>query len=233
MNSHASTSHRLLFPLVALAFASAIACSLLGARIALTGSWRQVFLPWNLFLAWLPLLFAWLAARADTVATPGRWRFRAHALAWLLLFPNAPYILTDLWHLPPNWQGRFWTDLVLILLFALTGLVLGCLSLYVMQTLVARRFGWVRGWVFALAVTGLSGVGICIGRFLRWNSWDVLVSPFALTSNLWRWAANIPAHPGILLLPALFATLLFVAYLLLYALARMPAAPSESPRFTP
>ena len=132
-------------PLLALAFASAVACLLLGARMLFTGSWRQLFLPWNLFLAWLPLLFAWLAARADSAATPGRWRFRAHAVAWLLLFPNAPYILTDLWHLPPNWQGRFWVDLVLILLFALTGLVLGFLSRYLMQTLVARRFGWVRG----------------------------------------------------------------------------------------
>src|SRR6185369_8730650 len=98
----------------------------------ISGSWRQLYLPWNLFLAWLPLLFAWRATRADAEIPKNatgreRWRFRSHALAWLLLFPNAPYILTDLWHLPPNGQTRFWVDLVLILLFAFIGLVLGFL----------------------------------------------------------------------------------------------------------
>lgn len=201
---------------------------LLGARIVLSGSWRQLYLPWNLLLAWLPLLFAWQAARADTDSGASRWRFRTYALAWLLLFPNAPYILTDLAHLPPNFHGRFWGDLVLILLFALNGLVLGFLSLYLMQTLVARRFGWVKGWLFAVAASGLGGLGICIGRFLRWNSWDMLIDPVGLLADITRWLVNIPASPRLFLLPALFATLLFVAYVLLYALARMPSTPAES-----
>ena len=216
---------RLGLPLIALAFASVVACLLLGARIVLTGSWRQLFLPWNLFLAWLPLLCAWRAARAD--AEPGRWRFRAHALAWLLLFPNAPYILTDLWHLPPNWQGRFWVDLVLILIFALTGLVLGFLSLYLMQTLVARRFGWVRGWLFAGGVAGLSGLGLCIGRFLRWNSWDVLLNPGGLLVDLWWCLLQLSDTPRLLAIPALFATLLFVAYVMLFSLARMSSTSGQ------
>ena len=145
---------RLFLPVGTVAFASAVACVLLVARIVLSGNWRQLYLPWNLFLAWLPLLFACLAARADAMTASNRWRFRAHAVAWLLFFPNAPYILTDLWHLPPNIHHRFWGDLVLILLFALNGLVLGFLSLYLMQTLVARRFGWVKGWLFAVAALG-------------------------------------------------------------------------------
>jgi uncharacterized membrane protein len=179
-----------------------------------------------LFLAWLPLLFAWRAACADADSTPGRWRFRTYTLAWLLLFPNAHYILTDLWHLPPNSHSRFWGDLVLILLFALNGLVLGFLSLYLMQTLVARRFGWVKGWLFAVAASGLSGVGICIGRFLRWNSWDALLNPVGLLADIARCVVGVPEYPRMILLPALFATLLFVAYVLLYALTRLPAAPA-------
>ncbi|HEU0010217.1 MAG TPA: DUF1361 domain-containing protein [Verrucomicrobiae bacterium] len=216
---------RLFLPVFAVAFASAIACVLLGARIFLSGSWRQLYLPWNLFLAWLPLVLAWRAACADTESSPGRWRFRAYALAWLLLFPNAPYILTDLAHLPPNFHGHFWGDLVLILLFALTGLVLGFLSLYHMQMLVARRFGWVTGWLFAVAASGLSAIGICIGRFLRWNSWDVLLNPIGLLADITRWLVSIPASPRLFLLPALFATLLFVAYVLLYAVTLLPSPP--------
>ena len=223
--------HGMLLPVCTVAIASAIACFLLGARILLTGSWRQLYLPWNLFLAWLPLLFAWLATRENAASAGGRWRFRLKALAWLLFFPNAPYILTDLWHLPPNFQGRFWVDLVLILLFALTGLVLGFLSLYVMHVLVARRFGWVRGWLFAVAAAGLGGIGICLGRFLRWNSWDVLLHPGGLLADLgWR-GLQLAQAPRLLVIPALFAMLLFVAYVLLYALTRLPA--SGAPKFNP
>ena len=219
---------RLLLPVFTVVFASAIACLLLGARILLSGSWRQLYLPWNLLLAWLPLLFAWRAACVDTDLSPGRWRFRAYLLAWLLLLPNAPYILTDLWHLPPNFHNRYWGDLVLILLFALNGLVLGFLSLYLMQSLVARRFGWVTGWLFAAVASGLSGVGICIGRFLRWNSWDVLLNPTGLLADLTHRVSGLPESARMLKLPVLFATLLFVAYVLLYALTRLPAAPAES-----
>ena len=228
MNAPTCTKPRLWLPLVALLFASATACLLLGTRILLSGSWRQLYLPWNLFLAWLPFFFAWQATRADTDSRERRWRFRAFAIAWLLLFPNAPYILTDLLHLPPSTHHRFWGDLVLILLFALTGLVLGFLSLYLMQTLVARRFGWVKGWLFAVAASGLSGFGICIGRFLRWNSWDVFLNPVGLLADVGHWLVRIPTAPRLFLLPALFATLLFVAYVLLYALTRLPAAPAQS-----
>ena len=228
MNVPTYTKTQLLRPFFALIFASAIACSLLGARILLSGNWRQLYLPWNLFLAWLPLLFAWRAASAETDSRAGRWRFRAHALAWLLLVPNAPYIFTDLWHLPPNSHHRFWGDLILILLFALNGLVLGFLSLYLMQTVVARRFGWVTGWLFAAAASALSGFGVYVGRFLRWNSWDVFMNPIGLLADLAEWLVSIPSAPRLFLLPALFATLLFVAYVLLYALTRLPATPAES-----
>jgi len=228
MHTPTFSKPRLWLPLVALVFASATACFLLGARVLLSGSWRQLYLPWNLFLAWLPFLFAWQAMRADADLQASRWRFRALALAWLLLFPNAPYILTDLLHLPANSHHRFWGDLVLILLFALTGLVLGFLSLYLMQTVVARRFGWVKGWLFAVAASGLSGFGICIGRFLRWNSWDVVFNPIDLLADLARRMSDLPESARMLKLTVLFATLLFVAYMLLYALTRLPAAPAES-----
>lgn len=228
MKTPTYTNSQVLRPVLALTFASAIACALLGARIFLSGAWRQLYLPLNLFLAWLPFVFAWRAARVDTESRAGRWRFRACALAWLLLFPNAPYILTDLWHLPPNSHHRFWGDLVLILLFALNGLVLGFLSLYLMQTVVARRFGWVTGWLFAVAASALSGFGVYIGRFLRWNSWDVFLNPIGLLTDLAEWLVSIPSTPRLFLLPALFATLLFVAYVLLYALTRLPAVPANS-----
>lgn len=216
----------LLRPLALLALVSATNVALLVMRILYLGHWRQLYLAWNLFLAWIPLLLALVAARAFN-ATPAR---RAHGivagLAWLMFFPNAPYILTDCVHLLRS-GPLFWVDLVLILLFALTGLVLGFCSLYLMQRLVARRFGWPMGWLFAAGVAGVSGFGIYVGRFWRWNSWDVLLNPSGLLADVGSWVLHLPIHPKLAVIPALFATLLFITYVSLYALTHLREAPIQ------
>lgn len=217
----AALRREILAPLLAVVFASGVSVALVLARIAWTGHLNYAFLIWNLFLAWLPLVLAVLACEARRQSPERSWSFRALAAAWLLFFPNAPYIFTDIIHLTARFHGRFWIDLALILSCALTGFVLGFLSLFLMQGLVARRFGRMAGWVFVAGVAGLSGFGIYLGRFLRFNSWDVLVQPLALCRGVAAWAANPLAHPSAFAFPALFATFLFISYLMLYALTQL------------
>ena len=208
-------------PMAALTFASAICLCLVGARIVWTGEPKYIFLAWNLFLALLPLLFALLAADVDDARPNRRMRLLGLSGAWLLFFPNAPYIFTDIIHLATSLHSRFWVDLSLILICALTGLVSGFLSLFIMQSLVARKLGSVASWVFVAAVAGLSGFGIYVGRFLRFNSWDVITQPIALAIGIGTWVANPFAHSTTFAFPVLFATFLFVSYLLLYALTHL------------
>jgi uncharacterized membrane protein len=215
-------NHRLRLPLLVLAFASAVSCGLLAGRILYTGHGRQLYLAWNLLLAWMPLLFALTVVSLPTSPGSSRWHLGAAALAWLFFFPNAPYILTDLVHLGPRGPGLFWVDLVLIVMFGLTGFVLGFLSLYLMQQLVAQRLGRAMGWLFVVGVATLSGFGICVGRFLRWNSWDVVLNPIDLLADMFRWITLMPVDLKSAALPVLFATLLFVVYLMLYALTHLP-----------
>jgi uncharacterized membrane protein len=111
-------------------------------------------------------------------------------------------------------------DLVLILLYALIGLVLGFLSLYLMQTVVARIVGRLASWLFIAAVAVLSGFGVSLGRFLRFNSWDVLLQPMAFCRSVGNWVAE-PRSFGF---PLLFGTFLFVTYLMLYALTHLQQA---------
>jgi uncharacterized membrane protein len=158
-------------PVLALAAVSAIAMGLVGTRMLLSQSLKHGYLVWNLFLAWLPLFFCLASVRTLRSHSARHWKFWALATAWLLFLPNAPYIFTDLTHLGPRNRGHFWVDLVLIVMTAWTASLIGFLSLYIMQTLVSRRYGWVTGWGFAVFVSGLVGLGIYIGRFLRWNSW--------------------------------------------------------------
>ena len=208
-------------PVLALLLVSAIGVGLVGLRVVLTRHWQQLYLVWNLFLAWLPLALAWRVQMLERRGAARDWKFWTTASAWLLFFPNAPYIFTDLVHLTSRWQSRYWPDLTLILLFAMTGFLLGFLSLYLMQSLVARRLGWRMGWLFVAVVAGLSSFGIYLGRFLRWNTWDILLNPIDLLRDVGGMAAHPLAHGGPVRFQLLFALFLFLAYLMLYALTHL------------
>jgi uncharacterized membrane protein len=217
-------------PMLALTFASSASVALVAARIVWTGRFGYSFLVWNLFLAWLPMVFALLACE-NYQSTSGRdWRFVGLAGAWLLFFPNAPYIFTDLIHLTKRFYPYFWVDLSLILLCALTGLVLGFVSLYLMQSVVERMLGRAASWLFVAAVAGLTGFGIYLGRFLRFNSWDVLFKPRQVYHGIGSWVADPLANSTSLAFPLLFGTFVFITYLMLYALTHLqPAQPLPLP----
>jgi len=205
---------------LALMLASLLCCALVGVRAFYAGTTAYLFFLWNLFLAWVPLgaalLFYGLAAR------PRRSRILllAAAVSWFLFFPNAPYIVTDIVHLREARPVPYWYDIICVMAFAQTGLFLGYLSLYLMQEVTRAWLGrWV-GWLFALTMLGLSAFGVYLGRFLRWNSWDALVSPL----DTLRDAARV-ANPWNDVQPLAFSITFFafslVCYLILYCFAHL------------
>ena len=205
------------FAVNCLLLASGSAIGLLVFRIICTHRFQHLYLAWNLFLAWIPLL---LALKLDFLFQCGRirhWKFHAAAFGWLVFFPNAPYIVTDLVHLKRVPGGLFGADLVLIFLCALIGLGLGFLSLHLVHGISARTWNRTAGWIFALLATGLSGLGIYIGRFLRWNTWDILLNPVGLFHDLAAWVY----HPAPMIYSTLFATFLFLAYLMFHAFTHL------------
>lgn len=209
-------------PIGGLVLATGSGLGLLVLKMILTGRAEDFYLAWNLFLAWLPLVFAWAACREWTPRRTLRWRFWGFGLLWVLFFPNAPYIFTDLVHLPPANGIGYWIDLVLILLFALTGTVAGFVSLYLMHQLVRRRFGWGPGWMFVISMAGMSSLGVYLGRFLRWNSWDAFLNPFTLAADVTRHFAQWPGYKHGPAFLVLFSVFMLVSYLLLYLLVYLP-----------
>ncbi len=210
-----------LLPMLALSFASVVSVALVIGRIVWTRDAHFGFLIWNLFLAWMPMVFAVLALEHQKAGRSPGWRFFAFGGAWLLFFPNAPYIFTDIIHLS-HYQGRFWADLMLVLINAVTGMVLGFLSLYLMQSAVRRVAGEWMSWLFIAGVAVLSGFGICLGRFMRLNSWDI-VAPSRMAHIIGDFARRTPVEYS-LGFAILFAAFLFVTYLMLYALTHLSPA---------
>ena len=181
------------------------------ARVIHTGSSQYDFLIWNLFLAWIPFVLAWLlAAAADRGFQPPVIIFLG--FLWLLFFPNAPYIVTDLVHLRGPGQAPLWFDVVLIASFAFTGLLLGFLSLGRVQQLVTETAGAVLGWLVAAVALVLAAFGIFIGRFEVRNSWDVIVKPVPLARDTWHELTSPGAYPRTIGVTASYAAFLVLAY---------------------
>jgi uncharacterized membrane protein len=151
-------------------------------RFILSGTGTFLFLNWNLFLAFIP----WAAATAIAMGSYGRNKIMLAALLviWLLFFPNAPYILTDLFHLQQRASAPMWFDLVLILSFAWTGLAYGIISLFEIEELLNMymRKSFTRIVVTVMLFAG--SFGVYLGRYLRWNSWDLFSEPTDLLTDI-------------------------------------------------
>jgi uncharacterized membrane protein len=221
--------YRQLAVLASLAFTTAVCLALLTVRVAYSENRQYSFLAWNLFLAWLPMLCSLFAYNAYKRRSRLSWLVVAGcALAWLLFFPNAPYLLTDLMHLAPRPDAPLWFDVLLVLAFAWTGLCLGLVSLSLMQALVRRAAGGVASWAFALGVLSMSGAGIYIGRFLRWNSWDVFISPGGMVTDMLEAAQHPLLHARSVVFSGLFSLFLLSAYFMFFALTHLHAGASAT-----
>ncbi|NLF12356.1 MAG: DUF1361 domain-containing protein [Anaerolineaceae bacterium] len=209
---HRFLARHSLYPLL---LASFLVVLLLAMRLVRSGERVFLGMPWNLFLAWIPYLASLWVLRLHR-ARPGRWwALLIPSGLWLAFFPNAPYLLTSFWHLHPRPFVPEWFDIGLLLLLAVTGLLLGILSLRAMQRVVEHYFGRLLGWLFVLVSLGLCGLGIYLGRFLRWNSWDLLLNPRGVLADVAVRLANPTDYAQTYGVTLLFAAILLVCYLTL------------------
>lgn len=196
---------------IALLLFCLLSVSLLILRVLYTGQFTFVFLTWNLFLAYIPMGLSTLVYLKRTEIN--RSQFWLATLPWLLFFPNAPYILTDLFHLMPRPGISEWYDLLLILSFAITGLLFGLLSLRNMHKTIVRLHSSFTSYLFVVASIFLGSFGVYLGRFERYNSWDILRAPEELFVDITQRLAH-PLHYtttwGLTLGMGVLLTLLYV-----------------------
>ncbi len=171
-----------------------------------TPSYPTRFLVWNLALAWIPLLCA-LAVRGSRRVV-ARWSL---GVLWLLFLPNAPYLVTDLVHLRRS--TGMWRHVLQFGFASWTGVLLGVVSLRIIHLEVDRRIGRNAGWIVVATSVALCAIGVVIGRFQRWNSWDLLTRPTQVASSTWTWARAPMSHvesSGVAIAVALFFGLAYL-----------------------
>lgn len=170
---------------------SLIGCVMIEIRQSITaGRPGFSFLIWNLFLAWIPLGLSAVINYVYTSKTIKRKLLiiLPAGVFWLLFYPNAPYMITDFIHFRANNSFLVWFDLVIYSLFIWTSFLLGFVSIYLIERIVAKITNKCFGWLFVLIVLFLSSYAIYLGRFMRWNSWDMVFNPLDLFQSI---VANI------------------------------------------
>jgi uncharacterized membrane protein len=143
---------------------------LLAIRIALTNSLTYLFFVWNIFLAIIPLVSSNYLLKQQKLGI----KSIIIIFGWLFFYPNAPYIITDFFHYVERPPVPYWFDLLICISAVWNGLILGLISLIQVEAFLSRHLKPTIVKAIVLASFLLCGYGIYIGRFLRFNSWDIV-----------------------------------------------------------
>lgn len=215
-NLHRFLRDQMFYPVV---LSSMLGVAFFVVRCLWSDTFLHRFLMWNLFLAWIPFLCAmWMAAMHHR--RTAAWQYLVPSVVWLLFFPNAAYLVTDLYNLTDMPPVPYWYDIGFFATLAWTGLLLAVASLQIVQRMIRESFGVVSSWLVVLIVVGLNGVGIYLGRFLRWNSWDVVTDPLAVLQDAVMPFLHPIAYRQPVAVIIVFSAMLFVFYVSVLALQR-------------
>ncbi len=205
-----------LYPLLLLGLLSLLALTFHLIRIQFSKA-VDFSMDWNLFLSWIPLLIAFVTKTISKRFGKLPILIGILSFIWILFFPNAPYMITDLVHLTVDYESNItWHDIIMLFYYAQISLFNGLVSLYWFHQTWIRTYSTRIGWFFLFLSFPLGGFGVYLGRIRRLNSWDILDNPRNIASNILESTLNRTS----LLLSVEFGLLLGTLYLVLWGLLR-------------
>jgi uncharacterized membrane protein len=202
--------------LAALAAISLISIGLYGYGALRNHALAASYLPWNLFLAWVPLLLAMRLMSVLRRKAWSSWEGLATSFLWLAFLPNSFYLISDLIHLQDVEPANVLYDAVMFTSFVITGIALGLASLYVVHDKLLDYVTERRSVVWTGVILLFCSIAIYLGRDLRWNTWDIFINPAGLLFETADRVQHPSAYPHMLLVIAAFFVLLAGMYNLLW-----------------
>jgi uncharacterized membrane protein len=184
---------------------TAMTLGLLACRLHYTGRAGHLSLIWDLFLGWLPIVPALLAYRLAGRSVGRVVLVCLLLIGWLAFFPNAPYLVTELIHLHENFGGSprpmpdwlkplfsrtvlrdppSWLEFLLLTSTAASGVLLTIASLRIVHRTVSYCLPAAAASLFVFVASCLAGLGVAIGRWDRFNSWDLGRRPLDVVARL-------------------------------------------------
>jgi uncharacterized membrane protein len=181
---------------------------LITLRLFYYGQVEFLFFVWNLFLAIIPLFISNRLIRINKL----NFGVGVLLLCWLLFLPNAPYIITDIFHYMERPPVPVWYDLLLFTSAAWNGLIIGVVSLLQVEEFLQNKMPkWLLNLVMTTSILACA-FGIYLGRFLRFNSWDVLTEPYSLLRQMVTQFINPFDHLKTWGFTFLFGTMLWLVF---------------------
>lgn len=204
---------------------------LIAVRIIYSGRLNYLFLVWNLFLAWLPFMIStgFKLLHRKTML----WKKITLLSTWLIFFPNALYIITDLIHLEQDTNIPKWFDAILIFTSSVVGLIMAFISLFRAEAFLLKQFENVTVNKMIPAILFLGSFGVYLGRFLRWNSWDIVKDPLGLAAEIGERFIFPLQHTRTWGVTFILTTFFYLLYLLIKKMPDMIGVKSASRRQTP
>jgi uncharacterized membrane protein len=182
--------------------------ALLAVRIKYTKDYVYTFYIWNTFLAIVPFL----CSRKLIGQTRVGLKSILLVGGWLLFFPNAPYLVTDLFHFSVRSGTPAWFDMILVTSASWNGLALGIISLLQVEKFLSGHFREKRVRIISYLFILLCGYGIYLGRYLRFNSWDIVTHPIPLFSSIYHSILHPVQHTSTWAFTVIFSCMLGIIY---------------------
>ena len=195
-------------------------------RMLYSGTRQYLFLEWNIFLAWIPYI---LSTQFRFYTGKAMWKQLFLFSSWLLFFPNALYIVTDLVHLSGESNMPWWFDAMLVFSAAFVGLLMAFVSLRNAERYLSTLFKRNTVQVITFCLLFLGSFGVYLGRFERWNSWNIVNDPLGLGINILSCFINPVENIRVWAITILFTAVYSLLYYCLRILPKVFAENSGSP----
>lgn len=181
-------------------------------RIFIFDKFSFIYLLWNIFLAIIPFIISlallWFANKNRL----NKILFFIFGIVWLLFIPNAPYIITDLIHIGEVRSAPVLFDSFLLFSSAWVGLLLGMFSIDHMRIIFERNYSKRTTYITLYLVMFLISFGMYLGRFLRFNSWDIFEKPHSFIVGIVDIFSNKENYIEAFFYTGLFFFFLIISY---------------------
>lgn len=175
-------------------------------RVYVLGSYSFLFLVWNLFLAWVPYLASLFLSAKQRVVQIVSWCVFTAFLA------NAPYIITDLIHVKTLAKVNPFFDAAVIFFAAWLGMMLSYLALNNMYTYLRTRLTKAKVYTIMGLFFWLVAIALYLGRYKRWNSWNLITHPTEIVTDFVRVIADMRADPSAVYASIAISFITFVCF---------------------
>ncbi len=148
-------------------------------RIFLFNSSSLKYILWNIFLAFIPFIISYTLLSLLKNNRLSKIIFIVGIIFWILFIPNAPYLVTDIIHIGEIRAVPVLYDAILLFNSALIGLLFGVYSISHIEQILRIKYSQKIASLVIFVTIFFISFGIYIGRFLRFNSWDIFENPIS------------------------------------------------------